>query len=90
VLSVAVPLVYDTSAVIEWETDIESDGFVEFGTSELYGYSSYGGSELKTRHRVQLYNLLPATTYHFRINASRYSLESARSLSRDFTFTTEP
>jgi hypothetical protein len=90
VTSVAVPLVYSTSATIEWETDIESDGYVEFGNNELYGYSSYATTELKKRHRIQLYNLLPATTYHFRVVASRYNLESARSISRNFTFTTEP
>jgi len=90
VTSVAVPLVYSTSAIIEWETDIESDGYVEFGNNELYGYSSYATTELKKRHRIQLYNLLPATTYHFRVVASRYNLESARSISRNFTFTTEP
>ena len=90
VTSVAVPLVYSTSAIIEWETDIESDGYVEFGNNELYGYSSYATTELKKRHRIQLYNLLTATTYHFRVVASRYNLESARSISRNFTFTTEP
>lgn len=90
VKSVSVPLVYNTSATIEWETDIESDGYVEFGTNELYGYSSYATTELKTRHRMQLFNLLPATTYHFRVVASRYNLESARSITRNFTFTTEP
>lgn len=90
VMSVSVPLVYSTSAIIEWETDIESDGYVEFGSNELYGYSSYGVTELKKKHRIQLYNLLPASTYHFRVVASRYSLESAQSISRDFVFTTEP
>lgn len=90
VMSVSVPLVYSTSAIIEWETDIESDGYIEFGSNELYGYSSYGVTELKTKHRIQLYNLLPATTYHFRVVASRYNLESAQSISRDFVFTTEP
>lgn len=90
VMSVAVPLVYSTSAIIEWETDIESDGYIEFGSNELYGYSSYGVTELKNKHRIQLYNLLPASTYHFRVVASRYSLESAQSISRDFVFTTEP
>ncbi len=90
VKSVSVPLVYDTSATIEWETDIESDGYIEFGNNELYGYSSYATTELKTRHRLQLFNLLPATTYHFRVVASRYNLESARSITRNFTFTTEP
>jgi len=90
ITSVSVPLVYSTSAIIEWETDIESDGYVEFGNNELYGYSSYATTELKTRHRIQLYSLLPATTYHFRVVASRYNLESTRSISRNYTFSTEP
>jgi hypothetical protein len=90
VVSVSVPLLYDTSAVIEWETDIESDGHIEYGTSELYGFSSYAETELRKKHRIQLYELLPDTTYHFRIAASRYNLESTRTFSRDFAFTTEP
>ena len=90
VVSVSVPLLYDTSAVIEWETNIESDGLVEYGTNELYGYSSYAETDLKKKHRIQLYELLPDTTYHFRIAASRYNLESTRTYSKDFAFTTEP
>ncbi len=90
VVSVAVPLVYQTSAVIEWETSIEADGYVEYGINELYGYSSYATTDLKKRHRMQLYDLQPATTYHFRVVASRYNLDSTRTWSRDFSFTTEP
>lgn len=90
VTSVSVPMIYADSAIIEWETDIESDGHVEYGTSEVYGMASYADTELKTSHRIQLYDLQPATTYHFRIAASRYSLDSTISLSRDFAFTTEP
>ncbi len=90
VVAVSVPLVYSTSAVIEWETSIESDGYLDYGVNELYGYSSYAITDLKTRHRVQLYSLQPATTYHFRVVASRYNLDQTRSWSRDFSFTTEP
>lgn len=90
VVSVSVPLVYDDSAIIEWETNIESDGRIDYGKNELYGYSSYGESVLKTKHRVQLFNLQSNTTYHFRIVASRYSLESAQSMSKDYAFTTDP
>ncbi|MDN5277955.1 MAG: hypothetical protein PWR01_1920 [Clostridiales bacterium] len=90
VISVSVPLIYDTSAIIEWETNIESDGLIEYGTNELYGFASYSDTDLKTRHRIQLYDLLPDTTYHFRIAASRYNLDSARSYSRDYAFTTTP
>lgn len=90
VVSVAVPLIYATSAVIEWETGIESDGYVEYGPNELYGYASYATTDLKKRHRMQLFGLIPATNYHFRVVASRHNLDSTRTWSRDFSFTTEP
>ncbi len=90
VVSVSVPLVYQDSAVIEWDTDIESDGHVDFGTSVNYGQSTYTKSEMSHKHSVQLYSLLPGTTYHFRIVASRHSLEDVQTISRDFAFTTDP
>lgn len=90
VVSVAVPLVYSNSVIIEWETDFESDGYIEYGTNELYGFASYSVTELKNKHRIQIYDLLPDTAYHFRIVASRYNLDATRSYSRDFSFKTEP
>ena len=89
VVSVSVPLVYNDSAIIEWQTNIESDGRIDYGKNELYGYSSYSDSELTIHHRVQIYNLQANTTYHFRIIASRYNLDSAQSKSKDYSFTTE-
>jgi hypothetical protein len=90
VVSVSVPLVYRNSAIIEWETDFESDGYIEYGSNEIYGFASYSDTELKKKHRIQIYDLLPDTTYHFRIVASRYNLDATRSYSRDFSFKTEP
>jgi hypothetical protein len=88
VLSVTVPVINANSAIIEWETDIESDGHLEYGTNELYGISTYVSTDLTTHHRVQLGSLSANTTYHFRIVASRHNLESSRYLSKDYTFTT--
>ncbi len=90
VVSVSVPLVYRNSVIIEWETDFESDGYIEYGSNELYGFASYSDTELKKKHRIQIYDLLPDTAYHFRIVASRYNLDATRSYSRDFSFKTEP
>lgn len=90
VLAVSVPVINANSAIIEWETDIESDGYLEYGTNELYGISTQVSTDLTLRHRVQLDSLISGTTYHFRIIASRYSLESAKFISRDYTFTTKP
>ena len=88
VIVVNIPVVNANSAIIEWETDIESDGFVEYGTNELYGVSTYVSSDLTTRHRVQISPLMPNTTYHFRVVASRHNIESTKFLTQDYTFTT--
>ena len=88
VLTVSVPVINSSSAIIEWETDIESDGYLEYGTNELYGISTYVSTDLTTQHRVQLGSLAANTTYHFRIVASRHNLESSRFYSQDYTFTT--
>ena len=88
VLSVTIPVINANSAIIEWETDIESDGHLEYGTNELYGISTYVSTDLTTHHRVHLGSLSANTTYHFRIVASRHNLESSRFYSQDYTFTT--
>lgn len=89
VMAVNVSLVNRDSVIIEWETDIESDGCVEYGTNELYGYQTYVSTELTRLHRVQLTALNPNTTYHFRIIASRHNSETAQTITQDYTFTTE-
>ncbi len=90
VVSVSVPLVDHDTATIEWISDIDADGRIEYGTDTRYGYSTYTDTELKTKHRIQLHDLRPDTTYHFRIVASRYGLETAETFSQDYAFTTEP
>ena len=89
VTAVSVPLVYRDSAVIEWETDIESDGRIDYGLDAGYGYSSFTDTELKKTHRVQIYGLSSQTPYHFRVVASRYGLETIQSFSSDYSFVTE-
>ncbi|MFZ2956578.1 MAG: fibronectin type III domain-containing protein [Candidatus Ozemobacteraceae bacterium] len=89
VLAVSVPLVYADSAMVEWETDIESDGRIDYGLDEKYGYSTYTDTEMKSRHRIQLFGLTPGTRYHFRIVAGRYGLDSVQSFSGDYSFVTE-
>ena len=90
VVTVSVPLVLADSAVIEWETNIEADGRIDYGFDETYGYATYTDTEHKIHHRVQLHSLQPGRTYHFRIVSSRHSLESVETFSRDYAFTTEP
>lgn len=90
VVSVSVPLIDHDTATIEWISDIDADGRIEYGTDTRYGYSTYTDTELKTKHRMQLHDLRSDTTYHFRIVASRYGLETAETFSQDYAFTTEP
>ncbi|HOY65638.1 MAG TPA: fibronectin type III domain-containing protein [Candidatus Ozemobacteraceae bacterium] len=90
VVSVSVPLVDHDTATVEWLSDIEADGRIEYGTDTRYGFSTYTDTELKIRHRMQLYDLRPDTTYHFRIVASRHGLETTGTLSKDYAFTTAP
>lgn len=90
VVSVSVPVVTDRTAAIAWDTDIDSDGQVDYGIDTRYGISVAAPDELSRHHRVQLSDLAPATTYHFRITASRHHLESVETYSQDHTFTTRP
>lgn len=90
IVSVAIPLLYDNAAVIEWETDIEADGRVEYGRDQHYGAALSTDAELKKRHRVQLHTLDPDTTYHFRIVTTRHALEITEFISGDHRFTTAP
>lgn len=86
--AVNVSVVDSDSAIIEWETDIESDGYIEYGTNELYGYKTYVSTDLTILHRVQINSLFHGTTYHFRIVASRHNVEAAQTISQDYTFKT--
>jgi PKD repeat protein len=56
----------DRSAVIEWETDEVADSFVDYDTTPYLG-QVVGRSQYVREHRMTLTNLLPGTTYHFRV-----------------------
>jgi hypothetical protein len=88
VTAVRAQLVYANSAVIEWETDIEADGYVEYGLSEVYGVSSPMAEGVRRQHRAQLEGLSAGTEYSFRVVASRHGLEAARVYSANYKFQT--
>lgn len=90
VVSVTVPVVSHDSAFVEWETDLESDGRVDFGQDSLYGFSTFTDTALERTHRIQLLGLRPSTPYHFRVVAGRHGLDEVQTFSKDFVFTTEP
>ncbi len=75
-----------TGATIGWETGELSDGTVEYGMTSAYGSSTSLG-DLLTVHSFALSQLLPDTTYHYRVS-SRDSTSNLNT-SDDHTFRTQ-
>ncbi len=70
-----------TTVTISWRTEYESPGIVEYGLDSSYGQSVSGPNG--RIHHVELSNLEPETTYHFRCGCDG-------AWSRDLSFTTAP
>jgi hypothetical protein len=75
-----------SGATITWTTNEPADSQVEFGTSTSYGSTTPVDATLVLSHSVALSNLLPATTYHYRV----VSVDRGGNVTRsaDFTFIT--
>jgi hypothetical protein len=73
---------------LRWKTTLLSTSQVEYGTTRQYGLKSGVNTEMSTDHYIQLFDLQPATTYHYRV-ISKSSADKDPSYSQDFTFTTE-
>lgn len=78
-----------TSALVNWTTDEVADSAIEFGTTTSYGDIA-SSTELTTSHGITLVDLLPLTTYHFRILTSDASGNIATSSDQTFTTTIGP
>src|SRR5438128_6962913 len=74
------------SAKINWTTDENADGQVEYGTTAAYGSSTPATSKFEKSHTVGLSGLTPTTLYHYRVK-SRDGWGNL-AVSGDFTFTT--
>jgi len=75
-----------TSLDIEWNSNLESSSFVEYGPDDGYG-SVAGEDESVTYHSVGLTSLTPGTTYHYRVKSEdEYGRET---VSGDYTVTTQ-
>ena len=61
-------MVSSTGAVITWQTSELSLGWLIYGTSTNYGFEKKENS-LLTSHSVALNNLLPETSYHYKIES---------------------
>jgi hypothetical protein len=80
--------VTQTSGVVSWVTDEISDSLVQYGKdSGVYDLMAKT-SDLVTAHSVPLTGLEPCTTYHFTVQSSDASGNTAQS--RELTFQTLP
>lgn len=76
----------NSSALVEWETDKESDSLINYGLDRGYGMVRDPRSD-KVEHSLLLDGLLSGTTYHFRV-VSR-DAGGNQGISSDYRFTTE-
>jgi hypothetical protein len=88
ITKVEVVEVTHNSAKIRWQTDENTSGIVEYGTTQEYGNIEGSYEVTGTGHEVLLRDLLPNTIYHFRV----VSLDALGNISKslDDIFKTEP
>ena len=72
-------------AMTSWTTDKPTDSFIEYGTSTNYGKNKSIMNN-DTNHKINLTELTPGTTYHYRITSK--DSNGNKSTSPDQTFTT--
>ena len=77
----------DTSVIIKWTTDENSNSAVDYGTNASYGNLA-NHATLRLNHDVSLTNLTPNTTYHYRVFSR--NVTGLQTNSADFTFTSNP
>lgn len=89
ITSVAVSTLAENSAKITWETNESSDSTVDYATGPV-GLTPYtmvaSDPSMVTSHTVNLANLLPGQTYHFRVRSLDF--ERNEGVSSDYQFNT--
>jgi hypothetical protein len=76
-----------TEATVVWRTSEPMDSQVEYGTTASYGSVTAPNPSLVTDHTVVIPNLLPETTYHYRVRSRDGCGREA--ISAGYTFTTK-
>ncbi|MEI8096578.1 MAG: hypothetical protein WCG73_00515 [Candidatus Moraniibacteriota bacterium] len=75
-----------TGATISWTTNVNSNSYVEYGTTTGYG-TTVGSTTLTSSHSVPLLELVNVTLYHFRVHST--NALGQEGVSSDNTFTTD-
>ena len=84
--NINVAVTCNTSALINFRTDVAARAYVEYGTTTSYGSSTIDDPvRFYTEHAIPLTGLSASTTYHYRINTT----SNGTSQSSDQTFTTD-
>lgn len=80
--------VSETTAAITWSTSASTDTLIHYGTSadhlDQVARTPIGGTD----HRVELKNLLPDTSYYYRVGTS--AAQATEPMNRTATFKTKP
>jgi hypothetical protein len=76
-----------TQATITWTTDVAADSRIDYGTTTDYG-TVLSNPALTTSHSIPLTDLVPATTYHYKVSSNALGHIGAES--GDLTFITTP
>lgn len=86
ITNVKVASTSDQTATVTWTTDIKGDAMIHYGLDENAGLAR-NPSFLNNAHSLLISELLPATTYHFRVVSA--DAEGNKSTTAGFTFTTK-
>jgi len=76
----------ENSALVEWKTDKETDGTINYGLNENRGIIRYPIFD-KKEHKIKIDKLEPSTTYHFRVVSA--DKKGNKTSSAGFVFTTK-
>ncbi|MEE9152167.1 MAG: S8 family serine peptidase [Thermoplasmata archaeon] len=85
-----VTILTDKTATIEWTTDEESEGTVEYGSNYGSGEPKDPSGEYVLVHNITLTGLTHSSTYHYRVRSKDKSPNANENFSDDYNFITKP
>jgi hypothetical protein len=73
---------------LKWNTNVATNGWVEYGLSDKYGQSSHLDQRMVSSHQAVLTDLTPGKQYHYRVHGK--DIYGNEVVSGDQTFSTLP